>query len=234
MNQLAIMNNQQTMSSLEIAKLTGKEHKNVLADIRKVLAEVDISSTDFSAVYKDQQLIDRPCFNLPFRETNLIVAGYSAQHRLAIIDRWQELESKTTLTLPDFTDPAEAAIAWAAEFKAKQAALAQIESDKPKVVFAEIVGEDSNTRCIRHWVKAMKHENNLVVGEREVFKWLVDGKYIFRSGKSYLPYSKYEANGKNYFTVVVGEVNGRPCRQLQITGKGVVALTSKVVKAFKV
>ncbi len=68
-----------TMSSLEIAELTGKQHKNVMADIRKILDEVGISSAEFSAVYKDQQLIERPCYKLPRRECDLIIAGYSAK-----------------------------------------------------------------------------------------------------------------------------------------------------------
>jgi phage anti-repressor protein len=118
------------------------------------------------------------------------------------------------------------------ETEAKEAALAQIEADKHKVEFAKIVTDDSNTRCVRIWVKSMKHENNLTVGEREVFKWLLDNKYIFRDGGGYLPYAKYEASGSNYFTVVIDEINGKPRRQLKITGQGVVALTSKVVKSF--
>lgn len=118
------------------------------------------------------------------------------------------------------------------ETEAKEAALAKIEADKPKVEFAEIVTEDSNTRCVRVWVKAMKHENNLTVGEQQVFKWLLDNRYIFKDGGGYLPYAKYEANGANYFTVVIDDINGKPRRQLKITGKGVVALTGKVVKAF--
>ena len=83
-----------TMSSNDIADLTGKEHKNVLADIRKMLSELGVSPTDFSAVYKDQQLISRPCFNLPKRETLILVSGYSIEMRAKIIDRWQELESR--------------------------------------------------------------------------------------------------------------------------------------------
>ena len=108
----------------------------------------------------------------------------------------------------------------------------KIEVDAPKVQFAEVVSDSSNTRCIRIWVKAMKHENNLTVGEQQVFKWLLDNRYIFKDGGGYLPYSKYEANGTNYFTVVIDEINGKPRRALKITGKGVVALTGKVVSHF--
>lgn len=147
-------------------------------------------------------------------------------------------ESKAP-SLPDFNNPAEAARAWANEFDQKRIAnderdkaLLQIEVDKPKVKFADVVSESSNTRCVRVWVKVMKNENNLRVGEQEVFKWLMESKYIFKDGKSYLPYAKYEANGVNYFTVTVDEINGRPRRQLKITGKGVIALTGKAIRYF--
>ncbi len=63
------------MSSNEIADLTGKQHKNVLTDIRLMLANLGLSSAGFSAVYKDQQLIERPCFNLPKRETLILVSA---------------------------------------------------------------------------------------------------------------------------------------------------------------
>lgn len=83
-----------SMSSREIAELTGKRHDHVLADIRNMLEELQLSSPEFSGVYKDQQLIDRPCFNLPKRETLILVSGYSVEMRAKIIDRWQELENQ--------------------------------------------------------------------------------------------------------------------------------------------
>lgn len=52
MTNLSLINNDQTMSSVEIAELTGKEHKNVLADIRKML--VEIQSAEKPADYKDE------------------------------------------------------------------------------------------------------------------------------------------------------------------------------------
>ena len=38
-----------SMSSLEIAELTGKEHRNVMSDIRKMLDELNIDAAMFSA-----------------------------------------------------------------------------------------------------------------------------------------------------------------------------------------
>lgn len=91
MNNL-IIQTQQTMSSLEIAELTSTSHKHVLDKIRTTFEEVGIRQADFSASYKAGNGQMQPCFNLPRRECDLIIAGYSAKYRLAIIDRWQELE----------------------------------------------------------------------------------------------------------------------------------------------
>lgn len=66
--------------------------------------------------------------------------GYDAVARIKVVKRWQELEDKersNSLVLPNFTDPAEAAIAWATEYKAKQLAMQQLEVAKPKVEYFE-------------------------------------------------------------------------------------------------
>ena len=81
-----------TMSSLEISKLTGKDHKNVLRDIREMLEGLEIDTAQFSAVYKadNKQMYEK--FDLPKRECFILVSGYNLKLRAAIIDRWQELE----------------------------------------------------------------------------------------------------------------------------------------------
>ena len=89
---LATQSPELTMSSLEIAALTGKEHRNVLRDIRTMLEELEITALSFERSYKDSTGRSLPCFNLPKRECMILVSGYSIKLRAAIIDRWQELE----------------------------------------------------------------------------------------------------------------------------------------------
>ncbi len=86
--------NIQTMSSREIAELTGKRHDNVMADIRNICESLNIQSTEFSGDYKDDKGRTYPCFNLPKRETLILVSGYDVVTRAKIIDRWQELENQ--------------------------------------------------------------------------------------------------------------------------------------------
>ena len=111
------------MSSLEIADLTGKRHDNVLSDIRKMLEELGKTSPEFSGNVPDSYGRPRFVFNLPKRETMILVSGYSITLRAKIVDRWQELEAQVLAAkpaLPDFTDPVAAARAWANEYEGRQ------------------------------------------------------------------------------------------------------------------
>jgi len=79
-NQIAILASQSTemtMSSVEIAKLTGKEHSHVLRDIRVMLEELEIDLSKFGCVYLGGNGQQRPMFNLPKRECLVLVSGYS-------------------------------------------------------------------------------------------------------------------------------------------------------------
>ena len=127
------------------------------------------------------------------------------------------------------------ALRLAADLQDKNEALeAQKALDAPKVQFAETITESSNTRCVRVWVKGMKSDHGLRVGERKVFRWLREKGYIFKDGAlGNLPCSKYESNGLSYFSLAAVEDKCGVVRQsLQVTGKGMVALTQKVIQHF--
>jgi phage regulator Rha-like protein len=85
---------QMSMSSREIATLTGKQHAHVTRDIRNMLEELEISPSKFGDTYLDSRGKAYPEFNLPKRETIILTSGYSTVQRATIIDRWLELESK--------------------------------------------------------------------------------------------------------------------------------------------
>ena len=89
---------------LEIAELTGKRHDNVLKSIRHILDEAEIDPVQFNGVYLGGNGQDRVCFNLPRLECDLVVSGYSAKYRLAIIKRWHELEVAKKINLTALYD----------------------------------------------------------------------------------------------------------------------------------
>lgn len=94
MKALRVLENE-TMSSLAIAKLTGKDHSHVLRDIRRMLEDAEIAETKFGFTYLSSNNKQLPYFKLPRRECDLLMSGYSVKYRLLIIDRWQELEVLT-------------------------------------------------------------------------------------------------------------------------------------------
>jgi phage antirepressor YoqD-like protein len=115
---------QQTMSSLEIAKLTGKPHNDVLKAIRAMEpAWEKVNGGNFSRVeYKDAKGEMRPAFELTKTECLYVATKFNDEARAKLVIRWEELEKKARanmIQLPDFTNPAEAARAWAQEYEQK-------------------------------------------------------------------------------------------------------------------
>jgi len=91
----------QTMSSREIAELTGKRHDHVMRDIRSMLVELhgEGGLPSFGGTYRNEQNgQEYPCFNLPKRGSLILVSGYDVNMRAGIIDRWQVLEDRRSPT----------------------------------------------------------------------------------------------------------------------------------------
>ena len=119
----------QTMSSLEIAELTGKQHAHVMRDIRNLL-EQGVSESNFGLSSYNQpqpnggyKKVD--CYELTRKGSLILASGYNALLREKIIDRWEALETgkaepiitsvKTEVKQPTISDKMKAAT-WAAKF----------------------------------------------------------------------------------------------------------------------
>lgn len=86
-----------TMSSREIAELTGKEHKHVLRDIRVMLDQLSLAEDGYAQKWTDPQNGQAyPVLTLPKDLTITLVSGYSVVMRHRIVTRWQELEGQAT------------------------------------------------------------------------------------------------------------------------------------------
>lgn len=86
----------ETMSSIEIAELTGKPHNDVLKAIRAMeSAWVKINGGNFSLVeYTDRKGEKRPCYELTKIECLYIATKFNDEARAKLVLRWEQLEKE--------------------------------------------------------------------------------------------------------------------------------------------
>lgn len=126
MSSLSIINSNLTMTSREIADLVGSRHDNVRIAIER-LAEKGVIALP---AMQEKPTAGRPSLEYVFtgeqgkRDSIVVVAQLSPEFTARLVDRWQELEAQAApaISLPNFSNPAEAARAWAAEFEARMIA----------------------------------------------------------------------------------------------------------------
>lgn len=87
-------NSEPRISSIEIAELTGKQHKHVMEAIRKMEPTWEkVNGSNFRLVnYKDSKGELRPCYALTKTETLFIATKFNDEARARLVLRWEELE----------------------------------------------------------------------------------------------------------------------------------------------
>lgn len=225
MNELTILNdNTLTMSSREIAELTGKRHDNVMSDIKTMLDSLGAHAPSFLGTYKTSRGNIYELFNLPKRETLILVSGYNIELRAKIIDRWQELEDQQQPDISTDTGKllmiqglVEKQLALIAE---NEQQARELEHAKPAVKFLENFVEAKSTKGLREVAKV------LGLKEREFVATLEAQKILFRQSGQLLPFAQFQHNG--YFEVKTGEANGYAFHQTRFTPKGIAWITKRL------
>lgn len=209
-----------TMSSREIAELTGKEHSNVKRDISAMVLQLN---------YPDKLLKDCPVFDpselrghniklssfkhagntydellLDEEYTLLLVSGYKVSLRQKIIKRWQELESKQEETPEQLM--ARALISAQSVIASKDA---QIEAAQPAIRLESAISNDDRTLSMTEAGKKLQ------VKPRIFINWLFDKKYIDHNK---MPYQRWINQGLLVISTI--EKNGKPRSNTRVTGKG--------------
>lgn len=215
-----------TMTSREIADLTGKEHKNVLADARKMLADLGKAAADFSATAQiagpNNSTREIEVLNLPKRETLILVSGYSVELRARIIDRWQELEAKAAPAPVDLSNPASLRTLLLGYVDTVIALQAEVAEMTPKAEFADAVADASNCQTVEETGKVFGW------GKIKMFRFLRDDGMLMPNN---LPYQAHLEAGR--FRVIEKTWTGddgvvRVYPQTLVTGKGLAFIQKRV------
>ena len=89
-----------TMSSLEIAQLTGKRHTDVMRDIRNMLEQLEVGERKFASSYFSDQNKELPCFELDRLHVECLLTGYSIPLRMKVLERLKDLEAGQQVSVP--------------------------------------------------------------------------------------------------------------------------------------
>lgn len=117
-------------NSVLVAKKFGKEHKHVLDSIRKIMTAENSAVLQMfeQSSYLNEQNKLQPMFVMNRDGFTLLAMGFTGKQAMEFkldyigaFNKMEETLKKTSITtLPDFTNPAEAARAWAHEYEQKQ------------------------------------------------------------------------------------------------------------------
>lgn len=182
----------QKISSVELATLCDKQHKNIIRDIKNLepsYIQVFGGQLNFEpSSYINTQNKKQPCYLLTKSQCLFIVSSYSAVIRARIQRRWEELETQSKFSIPK-------TYSQALMLAAKQAEQIELQQQQlavqaPKVEYFDKLVDRKLNLCLRDTAKAIKVKQNTFI------KFLEDNKYLYRNNKKQLrPYANSKAEG---------------------------------------
>ncbi len=206
-----------TMSSREIAELVDSRHDSVRRTVER-LAERGVIALP---PLVEKATAGRPSAEYVFsgdqgkRDSIIVVAQLSPEFTARLVDRWQELESANRVQLPDFTNPAASARAWAEQYELRAIAQQALAIAAPKVEFVDRYVENTGTLTFRQVAKLLK------ANERVLRQLLIDGHVMYRLNGVMTPYQNHIDAGRFEVKTGTSERNNHAFAQARFTPKGV-------------
>lgn len=204
-----------TMSSREIAELTGKEPSHVNRDIRAMLdALADDPELDHVREEKDARGYTA-AFHLGRELTYTLLAGYSIALRRRVVARWQELEA-----MQQPKPPAELSRMDILNL-AMESEQARIEAEQklalaaPKVEFVDQFVRANGSKGFRAVCKLLNAK------EPDFRLFLVEKKIMYRLGDEWMPYQQHIDAGRFEIKAGVAHVSEHAYNRALFTPKGV-------------
>lgn len=178
MNELVIMHDRQAVTtSLRIAEVFGKQHKDVLEAIGNLAAENSAAKFFTAGTYENRGK-QYPMYYMNRDGFTLLAVGFTGkralQFKISYINAFNSMETqiKTGYVIPG-------SYAEALKLAAKQAE--QIEDMKPKALFADAVATSHTSILIGDLAKLIR-QNGVNIGQNRLFAWLREHGYLIGSG----------------------------------------------------
>lgn len=163
-----------TMSSREIAELTGKRHDHVKRDIEKLLTDLGEDAPKFGDIYFDSMNRQQTEYRLDRDLTENLLLGYSAPLRQKVLVRLRELENVLADPSGFLNDPAKLRHLLLENVEKVLALEATVNDLKPKADSYAFLTRTDGTMCITDAAKALN------MRPKDLFGWLQQHKWIYR------------------------------------------------------
>lgn len=163
-----------------------------------------------------QSRVDMASYDLTLDQCMLVGMRESKAVRRSVLQKLKELEGPRVLaSLPDFSNPAAAARAWAEQFELQQAAQHALAIAAPKAAFVDHYVQASGSMGFRQVAKLLN------ASERQFRQMLLDSRVMYYLGGVLSPYQHHQAAGRFEVKTGTSESNGHAFSQARFTPKGV-------------
>ena len=221
-----------TMTSREIAELTGKELSHIHRDIRTMLDELEKDDPNLDHPLEDKDSRGyTTCFHLSRELTMTLISGYDIPLRHRIVTRLAELENRTAVDpMKVLNDPAAMRgllLGYAEKVLALEADLQKVGEDlqvaAPKAAFHDAVASAVNVQSFEEVAKVCG------TGRNRLMRWLRSIGVLQEGNR---PQQRFIDQG--YFrvleTVYFAKGTSRTSSVTRVTGKGLPWLQDKLSK----
>lgn len=232
-----------SMTSQQIADLVESRHDHVKRSIDRLVNQGVIVQPPTGDEH-GQDAMGRPRTTQVYiftgekgkRDSIIVVAQLSPEFTARLVDRWQELERQVAFTgLPNFTDPAAAAMAWAEQYKQREQLALENQSQAQALAITGPKAEAldrfatfaEGTMCITNAAKALQ------IQPKAFFRWLQEHQWIYRraGGSGWLAYqSRIQVGYLEHKVTTVERADGtqKVVEQVLITAKGLAKLSERL------
>ena len=251
MNDLVFNNSkgESITTSLIVAEVFGKEHRNVMRDIAALSCSDDFRMLNFEHTqYKNPQNHQTyNCYNMTKNGFSFLVMGYTGEKAGEFKEKFiNEFDKREALLKNDdyimlraFEIQNKRIASLEAQAKMLQYCNAdnirQIEEMKPKALFADSVSASKKSILVGDLAKILK-QNGLEIGQNRLFKLLRAQGYLLSKGDYYnRPSQRSMENGWFEIEEWTGQRgDGEPITNItvKVTGKGQIYFINKLIPSL--